>query len=91
MNQYRAKSTFTAYTVHNQRVKIESGKIYHGGYDFREPEIQRSVIFVSVNGQQEEVYFQAGQFFISRFQFIGHVDNVEYTPVQISKRPRIRK
>lgn len=91
MNQYKANESFTIRTISGQRVQIESGKIYHGGFDFREVSANRSVLFVKVNGCNDEVHMKAGDEFINRFRFLGHVNKVEYTPVRVVKRPRISK
>ena len=91
MNQYRAKISFVARTIGGQRVQIEAGKMYHGGYDFRDVPANRSVLFVKVDGRKDEVRMGAGVEFISKFLYLGHVDKVEYMPVHIVKRPRISK
>lgn len=91
MNQYRAKISFVARTVGGQRVQIEAGKMYHGGYDFRDVSAGRSVLFVKVDGRNDEVHMAAGADFIDKFLYFGHVDKIEYMTVQIVKRPRIQK
>jgi hypothetical protein len=91
MNQYRAKVSFIARTVGGQRVQIEAGKMYHGGYDFRDISAGRSVLFVKVDGRNDEVHMVAGTDFIDKFLYLGHVDKIEYMTVQIVKRPRISK
>lgn len=91
MNQYRAKISFVARTIGGQRVQIEAGKMYHGGFDFRDVPANRSVLFVKVDGRKDEVHMPTGSDFISKFLYLGHVDKVEYIPVQIVKRPRISK
>jgi hypothetical protein len=91
MNQYKANISFTVRTISGQRIQIEAGKIYHGGFDFRDIQAGRSVIFVKVNGHNDEVHLSANDGFLEKFKFIGHVQKVEYMPVQIVKRPRIAK
>lgn len=91
MNRYIAIQTIAIRTINGHRVQIESGKEYHGGFDFRDFNANRSVIFVKVNGCNDEIHISVGEDFMSKFRFIGHVRNVKYMPVQIVKRPRISK
>lgn len=91
MNQYKAKESFVIRTISGQRVQIEVGKIYHGGYDLRDVQSDRSVLFVKVDGRKDEIHMEAGNDFISKFLYLGHVDKIEYMPVQIIKRPRIAR
>lgn len=91
MNQYRAKISFSVRTVSGRRVMIEAGRMYDGGFDFRDITANRSVIFVKVDGHEDEIHMQSGNEFISRFRYFGHTDKVHYEPVHIVKRPRLTK
>lgn len=91
MNQYIAKESFAIRTITGKRVQIEAGKKYDGGFDFREFEANRSVLFVKVDGRKDEVHFKAGDDFVSKFTYLSHVDNIHYESVQIVKRTRIAK
>ena len=91
MNRYIAKQDIITRTKSGKRVRIEAGKAYDGGYDFRNHPTNKSVLFVKVDGRKDEVEFQAGTEFISSFTYRGHVDNVEYVSVEVVKRARIQK
>ncbi len=91
MNQYIAKESCSARTISGKRVQIEAGKRYDGGFDFRDFAANRSVVFVKVNGREDEIHMKPGDEFISKFKYFGHVDKIHHEPVQIVKRPRIAK
>lgn len=91
MNQYIAKQDIIVRTLGGKRIKLEAGKRYDGGFDFRNFEKNQSVVFVKVDGRNDEVIWPAGEEFVSKFKYFGHVDKVEYTKVEIVKRARIQK
>jgi len=91
MNRYIAKQDMIVRTKSGKRVQIEAGKLYDGGYDFRNHPTNKSVLFVKVDGRKDEVEFPASVDFISSFTYRGHVDNVEYVSVNVVKRVRIQK
>lgn len=91
MNQYIAKQDIIVRTLGGKRIKLEAGKRYDGGFDFRNLEKNQSVVFVKVDGRNDEVIWPAGEEFVSKFKYLGHVDNIHYEPVQIIKRTRISK
>lgn len=91
MNQYIAKQDIIVRTLGGKRIKLEAGKRYDGGFDFRNLEKNQSVVFVKVDGRNDEVIWPAGNEFVSKFKYLGHVDKVEYTKVEVVKRNRIEK
>ena len=91
MNRYIAKQEIIVRTQGGKRVKLEAGKYYDGGYDFRNFAKNQSVVFVTVDGRKDEVIWPAGDEFVSKFKYFGHVDKVEYTKVEIVKRNRIAR
>ena len=91
MNQYIAKQDIIVRTLGGKRIKLEAGKRYDGGFDFRNFEKNQSVVFVKVDGRNDEVIWPAGEEFVSKFKYLGHVDNVEYVSVEVVKRARIQK
>ena len=91
MNQYIAKQDIIVRTLGGKRIKLEAGKRYDGGFDFRNFEKNQSVVFVKVDGRNDEVIWPAGNEFVSKFKYHGHVDKVEYTKVEVVKRNRIER
>lgn len=91
MNRYIAKQELIVRTQGGKRVKLEAGKYYDGGFDFRNLEKNQSVVFVKVDGRNDEVIWPAGEEFVSKFKYLSHVDNVEYTKVEVVKRNRIAR
>ena len=91
MNQYIAKQDIIVRTIGGKRIKLEAGKRYDGGFDFRNLEKNQSVVFVKVDGRNDEVIWPAGEEFVSKFKYLGHVDKVEYTKVEVVKRNRIER
>lgn len=89
MNRYIAKKDIIIRTTGGRRIRIQKNMKYDGGFDFRNPEENKSVLFVIVDGHKDEVVWPAGNEFISNFKFLYHVDKPEYTKVEQVKRQRI--
>lgn len=94
MNQYINIIPITARTAEGQRVKFVKGQIYVGGFDFSTYEATgrpQAFLRVSVEGRLTKVVFTDSTL-INNFRFLKFTtDDMVYAPVQLVKRPRIKK